>query len=64
MASTFSAVAAVVWVVGAALSVLVGAALSVLVGAALSVLLVHPDNARAPLAANTAAMRQIFPRRS
>jgi hypothetical protein len=56
MASTFSAVAAVVWVVGAALSVLVGAALSVL--------LVHPDNARAPLAANTAAMRQIFPRRS
>src|SRR5258708_39923894 len=48
MVSTFSTVAADVGVVGAALSVL----------------LVHPENARAPHAANTAPMRQVFPRRS
>jgi len=47
MSSTFPAVAAVVEVVGPLDSVL----------------LVHPDSARAPVAANTAAMRQIFVRR-
>jgi hypothetical protein len=45
MASTFSALTAVVAVVGPLLS---------------SLLLEHPDSTRAPVAANTAAMRQNF----
>jgi hypothetical protein len=44
IASTFSALTAVVAVVGPACSLL----------------LEHPDNTRAPVAANTAAMRQNF----
>jgi hypothetical protein len=34
------------------------------VGSLVFTLLVHPDSARAPVAAHTAAMRQIFPRPS